>query len=70
MKRSSSSGWRKHLKTTWGRHAWYQRFLHTYDTVRPHMGINMLTPKRAIALYHKTWENKPDLKEAAEVKNR
>ena len=41
-----------------GLNTWYQRFLHTYDTVRPHMGINMLTPKRAIALYHKTWENK------------
>ena len=23
---------------------WYQRHLDTYNTVRPHMGINMLTP--------------------------
>ena len=34
--------------------AWYQRFLDTYNSVRPHMGINMLTPKEAIALYHKS----------------
>ena len=33
---------------------WYQRFLDTYNTVRPHMGINMLTPKEAIDLYHKS----------------
>ncbi|MBF8267493.1 MAG: hypothetical protein HW388_1001, partial [Dehalococcoidia bacterium] len=26
----------------------------TYNTVRPHMGINMLTPKKAINLYHKS----------------
>ncbi|MBF8267057.1 MAG: hypothetical protein HW388_676, partial [Dehalococcoidia bacterium] len=25
-----------------------------YNTVRPHMGINMLTPKKAINLYHKS----------------
>ncbi|MBF8266493.1 MAG: hypothetical protein HW388_1, partial [Dehalococcoidia bacterium] len=31
---------------------WYQRFLDTYNTVRPHMGINMLTPKEAINLYY------------------
>ena len=31
---------------------WYQRFLDAYNTTRPHMGINMLTPKEAIALYH------------------
>ena len=24
---------------------WYQSYLHTYNTIRPHMGINMLTPK-------------------------
>ena len=24
---------------------WYQRFLDSYNTARPHMGINMLTPK-------------------------
>src|SRR3990172_9438538 len=30
---------------------WYQRFLETYNTVRPHMGINMLTPRKAIDLY-------------------
>ncbi|MBF8267038.1 MAG: hypothetical protein HW388_1504, partial [Dehalococcoidia bacterium] len=29
-------------------------FLDTYNTVRPHMGINMLTPKEAINLYHKS----------------
>ncbi len=34
--------------------AWDQRFLDTYNSVRPHMGINMLTPKEAIALYHKS----------------
>ena len=32
--------------------AWYQRYLNTYNTIRPHMGINMLTPKEAINLYH------------------
>lgn len=34
--------------------AWYQRFLETYNTVRPHMGINMLTPRKAIDLYIKS----------------
>ena len=34
--------------------AWYQRFLDTYNTIRPHMGINMLTPKKAITLYQKS----------------
>ena len=34
--------------------AWDQRFLDTYNSVRPHMGINMLTPKETIALYHKS----------------
>ena len=34
--------------------AWYQRFLDAYNTTRPHMGINMLTPKEAIALYQKS----------------
>ncbi len=33
---------------------WYQHFLDAYNTTRPHMGINMLTPKEAIALYHKS----------------
>ena len=33
---------------------WYQRFLLTYNTIRPHMGINMLTPKEAITLYQKS----------------
>ena len=33
---------------------WYQSYLHTYNTIRPHMGINMLTPKEAIALYLKS----------------
>ena len=32
---------------------WYQRFLDAYNTTRPHI-INMLTPKEAIALYHKS----------------
>ena len=32
---------------------WYQRFLLTYNTIRPHMGINMLIPKEAIRLYQK-----------------
>jgi len=31
--------------------AWFQQYLIVYNTVRPHMGINMLTPKEAIALY-------------------
>lgn len=31
--------------------SWYQCFLDNYNTVRPHMGINMLTPKEAIGLY-------------------
>jgi transposase InsO family protein len=31
---------------------WYQRFLNTYNTIRPHMGIEMRTPKEAIDLYH------------------
>ena len=33
---------------------WYQSYLHTYNTIRPHMGINMLTPREAIDLYHKS----------------
>ena len=32
----------------------YQRFLDTYNSTRPHMGINMLTPKEAIDLYLKS----------------
>lgn len=34
--------------------SWYQRFLYTYNNIRPHMGINMLTPKVAIDLYLKS----------------
>ena len=33
---------------------WYQAFLVKYNTIRPHMGINMLTPKEAIDLYLKS----------------
>jgi transposase InsO family protein len=33
---------------------WYQRFLESYNTVRPHMGINMLTPRKALDLYQKS----------------
>jgi len=33
--------------------AWYQEYLETYNGVRPHMGLDMLTPKEAVALYHK-----------------
>ena len=33
---------------------WYQSYLNTYNTIRPHMGINMLTPKEAIDLYLKS----------------
>ena len=33
---------------------WYQRFLDSCNTLRPHMGINMLTPKEAITLYLKS----------------
>jgi len=32
----------------------FQRYLQVYNSVRPHMGINMLTPKEAVALYHKS----------------
>ena len=32
---------------------WCQSYLHTYNSIRPHMSINMLTLKEAIALYHK-----------------
>ena len=39
----------------------YQRYLDTYDTVRPHMGMNMLTPREVINLYLKSGENKWDL---------
>lgn len=34
--------------------AWFQNYLVTYNTVRPHMGLDMLTPKEAIALYQKS----------------
>lgn len=30
---------------------WYQAYLVKYNTIRPHMGINMLTPKEAFDLY-------------------
>lgn len=33
---------------------WFQRYLVTYNTVRPHMSLNMRTPKEAIALYQKS----------------
>jgi transposase InsO family protein len=33
---------------------WFQQYLIVYNTVRPHMGLNMLTPKEAIALYQKS----------------
>ena len=33
---------------------WYQAYLVKYNTVRPHMGIKMLTPKEAIDLYLKS----------------
>lgn len=33
---------------------WYQAYLLKYNTIRPHMGINMLTPKEAIDLYLKS----------------
>lgn len=33
--------------------AWYQDYLEVYNGVRPHMGLDMLTPKQAIDLYHK-----------------
>jgi transposase InsO family protein len=32
---------------------WFQQYLDVYNTVRPHMGLNMLSPNEAIALYHK-----------------
>jgi len=33
--------------------AWFQKYLETYNTIRPHMGLDMRTPKEAISLYHK-----------------
>lgn len=33
---------------------WYQAYLATYNAIRPHMGINMLTPKEAVDLYLKS----------------
>jgi len=33
---------------------WYQDFLETYNTIRPHMGINMRTPRKALDLYYKS----------------
>ncbi|MBM3949460.1 MAG: transposase, partial [SAR202 cluster bacterium] len=32
----------------------FQRYLVTYNTVRPHMGLGMKTPKEVVALYHKS----------------
>jgi putative transposase len=32
----------------------FQRYLTTYNTVRPHMGLGMKTPKEVIALHHKS----------------
>jgi transposase InsO family protein len=37
---------------------WFQHYLIDYNTVRPHMGLKMLTPKEAIALYQKSRETK------------
>jgi len=31
---------------------WFQRYLVDYNTVRPHMSLNMLTPKEVVALYN------------------
>ena len=31
-----------------------QRYLQVNNSVRPHMGINKLTPKEVVALYHKS----------------
>lgn len=33
---------------------WFQRYLIAYNTVRPHMGLDMLTPKEVVALYNKS----------------
>lgn len=33
---------------------WFQRYLITYNTVRPHMGIKMLRPKEYVDLYNKS----------------
>jgi len=33
---------------------WLQKHLVTYNTVRPHMGIRMLTPKKFVNLYNKS----------------
>ncbi|MBI2852909.1 MAG: transposase [Chloroflexi bacterium] len=35
--------------------AWLQTHLVTYNAVRPHMGIKMLTPKEFINLYNKSY---------------
>ena len=33
--------------------ACFQEYLEIYNSIRPHMGLDMLTPKEAVALYHK-----------------
>ena len=33
---------------------WFQRYLVNYNTVRPHMSLNMLTPKEVVALCNKS----------------
>jgi len=53
-KRSASSHLEEPPRVHLELNNWYQRFLNTYNTTRPHMGINMLTPKEAIALYLKS----------------
>jgi len=34
--------------------AWLQKYLLTYNTIRPHMGLNMLRPKEFVHLYNKS----------------
>lgn len=33
--------------------AWFQQYLTVYNTIRPHMGLDMKTPKEVVALHHK-----------------
>ena len=53
-KKRSSSGYEEAPPDHLELNRWYQAYLVKYNTIRPHMGINMLTPKEAIDLYLKS----------------
>ena len=50
----SIDAWLEEVRDYGQLNSWYQSFLYTYNNIRPHMGINMLTPKEAISLYLKS----------------